>query len=236
MSEAKHLVYLTDEELMFLDGKTERGEIVERIKALKAMRALVADGVPEWFAPVIRSAVQAHKLDIHSQQGYDCRKCGRKARCYPKYKVGPKAGQENHNKKPYDESRMVVAGLHYCSQCFLESVQPEIDRLIEAGEDRFEISLGGQVRSKVVREEKRICPKCKGECWDFDMGLKVTMMDSDGRYYGTCPYCGFESAFFGPGFKITRESRVVPVESLKVVKPGQYTYYQREKIAVSADK
>lgn len=230
MDKARHLVFLTDDEILCLDGKTAREEIVKKIEALKNLRALETSGIPAWFAPVIASATGCGKLETHFQQGYDCVKCGRKSTVHPLYKVGPKKGKPNPNKKSWVECRAVVAGVHYCDACYKEFVKPEIERMVET-ETRFEIPGG-----KVVREEMRICPRCKGECWDFDMGLKVTMMDSDGRYYGGCPHCGFESVFFGPSFKYTGKFRIVPVESLKIVKPGRFTYYRREKSTAKADK
>lgn len=230
-----HYVLLTDDEILLLDGKTDSKEIVGKIKVVKGRRALVSEGVPEWFAKVIVSATNLGKLDMHRRSGGgNCAKCGRRSTVYPLYKRGPKKGQRNHNKKPWQESRMVVAAVHFCQGCEKEALS-EVRKLAEKGESRFEISVGS-LKSLMVKEDKRICPKCGKECWDFDMGLKVTMMDPYGRYYGKCPHCDFESNLFGPSFKWTGKSRISKIADLEVVKTGRFTYYQRKKNLETVDE
>ena len=225
----KHMVMLTDDELLCLDGKTDREEVVSKIKVVKLRREVKEGGVSAWFSKVIVAAIERGKLDVHGRSGgYSCEKCGESATVYPKYQRGPKKGQTNHNKKPWGARRMVVAGLHFCVGCFTDTLKGEISALAEKGDARFEIVFSG-FTSSVVKENKRICPKCNEPCWDFDMGLSRTLM-GDGHYYGKCPHCGFESLPFGNTFNHTGHWRLAPVSELKAVKSGRFTLYQREKL------
>lgn len=222
----EHLVSLTDAEILLLEGKTDSQEILVKIISVKAKQNLTQLGIPEWFAPVIVKATAEGQLKAVVRAGGTCAKCNRSAWVHPVYLRGFKKGKRNYNKKAWQERSVFVAGIPFCSKCYRESIIPEIKKLAEAGETRFEIP---GYENKVVKENKRICSKCEKACWDFDMKLCVTLMDPLGRYYGICPHCKFKSNPFGGSFKVTSDWRLVLIEDLKAHISGRFTYYQREK-------
>lgn len=214
-------VELTDEELVFLDGKvsSDTQKEVDNARERIAMVKAIPDLDPKhakFIADVVREAQTNGELVRYHENIRHCSLCDANAGYDVHRRRGRyhRVGQPNYD-KPITMSGVELArrviritgyvALGCCRVCF-DKLLPDLQKALTGVKAEMPKSLTG-VPPKWKRWNKRRC-QCGWEGHEGEMGQLLTFM-GDGFYRGKCPKCGEENSLFS--------QRIKPIEGFVVV-------------------
>lgn len=203
-------IKLTDEELLFLDGKVgpDAQKIVEQAK-----QALEHAILGPFGAEVIRLALEQGMFKWNHTSLTYCSLCKTSAG-YAPYKSGYNRGLPNYKKPRYMGGVEFMRGFVSikgfaanggCVQCVGDLAQRIQEYILDKD---LPIQLPDHEKTKWVKEDFRRCTKCDTVCGDFDCYLDRTLM-GDGWYYCACPNCKAKGGFLSNLWKYGEGHRMV---------------------------
>lgn len=210
-------VYLTDTELILLDGKCSE-KVQKRVNLAKdrlSLQSILTNIKPEYssfIADVVNEAKTEKKLIYKSKYIHRCGVC-KKSAGYAKYTRSTgyhRKGQENFDKPLIMDGielaeRFVVfkdtAILGCCYDCFKE-IKPFLVQELKSVEAELPEALMG-VKSKYKKCEIYSCTICNWTGSESQMGFVNAVFE--GKYKGKCPQCSAKNEFFSTKIKGTQK-------------------------------
>lgn len=210
--ESTTVVFLTDRELILLDGKTTEKNQFEvdaaksRLAAQERLSGLDPN-VAAFVADVITEAKTNGELVFYYKQIRSCPVCQKSAGYAVRTRSSRRGwrGQPNYDRPLYlsgvelarrfvtTEGQVTVGA---CSDCYhaalptirkeLEGIRAEISKHITGHEPLFK------------KHGNRECTKCGWTGHEGEMGKLDTLM-GNGKYYGACPKCPAKNTLFDSG-------------------------------------
>lgn len=211
-------VYLTDQELLHLDGKCEE-ETQKKIDQAK-LRIKEAENFPElpekasrFLSNLISNIKRSGKLEVSRQSTtWWCDLCGKQPQ-HPTYKRNTRhalKGEPNTNKPKIPISVMKLNGSRLCNEC----VKRWQDSFVKHTKDlKAEIpKVWSGEEPKYEKYYKVTCTKCGWKGHEGQM-LDGTALMGGGTYKAECPECHAKNFGFGPTLieRNYEDSVVVPV-------------------------
>ncbi len=191
-----HMVTLTDEEILLLDGKCQSKvqEVVDQIEARQTIETwLEAEPLTEKqrgaAAEAIRAIEAAGLCRVTLYRGHLCAGCDAKS-SYPLYLSGRNKGQINYNKPIQSVTGFSLCGTRLCSKC-ASIIKAVVFRLVVQRDIKAEIPVGD---TRYFQFTKQKCNLCGWTGHEGELGLLPALMH--GHYRGQCPNCQGKSALF----------------------------------------
>jgi predicted nucleic-acid-binding Zn-ribbon protein len=184
----KHIVTLTTEELLSLDGKCSL-DVQEQINCVKISTGDV-------LIDAVMSSIRKNKKFESSPRftGIICKCCG-KAPTHTLFKSGKRKGEVKEYGKHLTyclENPVSGRYLHVCAGCFDKAI-PALKELLKDVQAQLPKFLRGSIAYKFFTAVT--CSNCKWEGFENELG-KLPCLLGDGYYLGECPSCKAQNSMF----------------------------------------
>lgn len=211
----KYCVYLTYDEIMFLDGKVgeKSQKVIEQAKKENSF------GLDDFCNEVLRIAVERGELTWGTQKISCCEHCSDKPKGYYKYSRSSRYHRKGDidydhpysyiGVKPF-QGFVIFQGLPgVCVDCWKNKYLPKIVKYIVDNDLPVELQKNDIEETKWKKDKVRICCDCKQEMYESEMRRNPVWI-GNGTYPSACPHCGTESGF-GRTHETTDKFRMIRI-------------------------
>jgi uncharacterized protein YlaI len=207
----RHLEWLTDDDLLLLDGLTKNTELQTKIDFLKISRDSGKEAA--FIEKVIREGRAKGKIRFKIERAVSCEICDKSSHIET-YSAGRRRGEYKYSKckllrgVSFAEDFTVINGrprLGVCVDCW-DKIKDDLVARIKTEKFEYKSLLADCPYRK---DDKRICFECGQDMYVSEMGKLPAMMS--GTYPGECPHCGAKSLLFGKSHKVTSDFRIIEI-------------------------